>query len=91
MILIDENRLTYGTISQIGQDYNIQDFTWFDLESYVDKVIKVLKEEERKYYKTNNCALEIENIVNTLTEEQEEAINTLRDLIAYANGYNFKK
>ena len=91
MILIDENKLTYGTLSMIGQDYNIQDFTWFDLESYANKVIKVLKKEERKYYKTNNCALEIENIVNTLTEEQEEAINTLRDLIAYANGYNFKK
>lgn len=95
MILIDENKLTYGTLQMIGQDYKVSGLNPFELEKYADKVIKVLKKEERKYYKTNNYSLEIENIVNTLTEDnrqkQEEAINTLRELIAYANGYNFKK
>ena len=82
MILIDENRFTYGTISQIGQDYKVQDFTWFNLESYADKVIKVLKEEEREYY---NNTIEIENIIDTLIEDgkKEEAVNILKDLLVY--------
>ena len=82
MILIDENRLTYGTIGQIGQDYKIQDFTWFNLESYADKVIKVLKEEEREYY---NNTVEIENIIDALIEDgkKEEAVNLLKDLLVY--------
>ena len=82
MILIDENKLTYGTISQIGQDYKVQDFTWFNLESYADKVIKVLKEEEREYY---NNTIEIENIIDTLIEDgkKEEEINLLKDLLVY--------
>ena len=82
MILIDENKLTYGTISQIGQDYKVQDFTWFNLESYADKVIKVLKEEEREYY---NNTVEIENIIDALIEDgkKEEAVNLLKDLLVY--------
>ena len=90
MILIDENRLTYGTISQIGQDYKVQDFTWFNLESYADKAIKVLKEEEREYY---NNTIEIENIIDALIEDgrREEIIEVLKDLQEYANGYKNRK
>ena len=82
MILIDESKLTYGTLSMIGQDYNVQDFTWFDLESYANKVIKVLKEEEREYY---NNTIEIENIINALIEDdrKEEAVDILKDLLVY--------
>ena len=89
MILIDENKLTYGTLSMIGQDYGVQGLNTFDLKEYADKVINILEEEERKYYKTNNCVLEIKNIVED--NRKEEVLDKLRDLIAQANGYNFKK
>ena len=85
MILIDENKLTYGTLSMIGQDYKIPGLNPFELEEYVDRTIDVLKEEEREYYNTNNYSLEIENIIDTLIEDgkKEEVINLLKDLLAY--------
>lgn len=48
MIIIDESKLTYGTISMIGQDLDISSegyYLPYDLKEYVDKVIKAIKEE----------------------------------------------
>lgn len=62
MILIDENKLTYGTLSMIGQDYKIPGLNPFELEEYADKVISVLLKEEREYYGYKNKKLNVDNL-----------------------------
>lgn len=48
MILIDETKLTYGTLSMIGQDYKIEGFNVFNVENYANKVVDTLWYEEEK-------------------------------------------
>lgn len=43
MIVLDEEKLTYGTISMIGQDLGVE-WEQISLEDYVDKVIEKLKQ-----------------------------------------------
>ena len=40
MILIDETKLTYGTLSMIGQDCGIKGFNPFEMEDYAEKVVE---------------------------------------------------
>lgn len=53
MILIDETKLTNGTIGMIGQDLGIEGHNvndWFrnieSFDEYIDKVIKILRVQE---------------------------------------------
>ena len=93
MILIDERKLTNGTLSAIGQDYKIPGLNLFKLEEYSDKVLSMLLKEEREYYRKNNYPLEIEYIIDILIQDgrREEIIEVLKDLQEYANGYKNRK
>ena len=54
-VIIDLNKLTYGTLSMIGQDYDIKDecdnCSVEGIEKYGDKVVEVLKEDTNKFKK----------------------------------------
>ena len=84
MILIDERKLTNGTLQMIGQDYGVSDFNFFEIEKYSDKVINVLLKEEREYYK-ETYIYEITKIINLLIENNRggEALDMLKFLIEY--------
>ena len=49
MLMIDETKLTYGTLQMIGQDYEIENpkiNSVEDLRNYADKVVEYLRIEE---------------------------------------------
>ena len=50
MILIDENKLTYGTLDMIGQDYGIEGNSLYD-EDYADKVVEACKKDLEEFKK----------------------------------------
>lgn len=46
VLIIDETKLTYGTLCLIGQDYEIEGFDGENIEEYVNKVIEYLEKKE---------------------------------------------
>lgn len=43
MMVLDEEKLTYGTISMIGQDLGVEWEPHENIEEYADRVIKVIQ------------------------------------------------
>ena len=50
MILIDESKLTYGTLQMIGQDYGVEGHPLYD-EDYADRVVELLGEDLEEFEK----------------------------------------
>ena len=50
MMLIDETRLTYGTLQMIGQDYGVEGHPLYD-KDYADKVVEACKKDLEEFKK----------------------------------------